>query len=52
MVTLKSILIKLNVKHSFPDRLTIADVGNLSFDKVTMTKNLLLWKTQKIMIYF
>ena len=42
MVNLKNILKKLNVKHTFPDTLTIADVGKLSFDKVTYDQELII----------
>ena len=44
MVTLKDILTKFNVKHSFPDHLTIADVGDLSFDKVNYDQELITFE--------
>ncbi len=47
MVTLKNILEHFNVKHSFPDWLTIADVGDLSFDKWLMIWTYRLWKHQE-----
>ncbi len=51
MVTLKNILEQYNVKHTFPDWLTIADVGDLSFDKVTYNLELILLKTPNPLIY-
>ena len=51
MVTLKKILEQFNVKHSLPDWLTIANVGNLSFDKVTYDLELILFENTSPLIY-
>lgn len=47
MVTLKNILEHFNVKHSFPDWLTISDVGDLSFDKVTDDLELIVFENTR-----